>query len=262
MDKRLEAFKRLLDIMDDLRAGCPWDKKQTIESLRHLTIEETYELSEAILASDYQDVKKELGDLIMHIVFYARIANERGLFDISDVINSVCDKLIVRHPHIYGQVKADTAEQVLENWEKIKITKEGNRSVLGGVPAGLPPLLKAYRMTDKASGVGFDWDNKEDCWAKVLEEMDELQEEVKNDGPKERKDEEFGDLLFALVNYSRFIKVNADDALEHANNKFKRRFTYIEEKAKEMGKSVADMTLAEMEELWQEAKGFEITDNR
>ena len=257
MDKRLEAFKRLLDIMDDLRAGCPWDKKQTIESLRHLTIEETYELSEAILASDYQDVKKELGDLIMHIVFYARIANERGLFDISDVINSVCDKLIVRHPHIYGDVKADTAEKVLENWEKIKITKEGNRSVLGGVPAGLPPLLKAYRMTDKASGVGFDWDNKEDCWAKVLEEMNELQEEVKNDGSKERKDEEFGDLLFALVNYSRFIKVNADDALEHANNKFKRRFTYIEEKAKEMGKSVADMTLAEMEALWQEAKSEE-----
>jgi len=254
MDKRLEAFKRLLDIMDDLRKGCPWDKKQTIESLRHLTIEETYELSEAILAADYQDVKKELGDLIMHIVFYARIANEKGLFDISDVINSICDKLIVRHPHIYGDVKVESAEEVLENWEKIKIKKEGNKSVLGGVPAGLPPLLKAYRMTDKASGVGFDWPNKEECWKKVLEEMDELQEEVKNDGSKERKDEEFGDLLFALVNYSRFIKVNADDALEHANNKFKKRFMYIEDKAKEMGKSVADMTLNEMEALWQEAK--------
>lgn len=258
MDKRLEAFKRLLDIMDDLRKGCPWDKKQTIESLRHLTIEETYELSEAILASDYQDVKKELGDLIMHIVFYARIADERGLFDISDVINSICDKLIIRHPHIYGDVKVESAEEVLENWEKIKIKKEGNRSVLGGVPAGLPPLLKAYRMTDKASGVGFDWPNKEECWAKVLEEMNELQEEVKNDGPIERKDEEFGDLLFALVNYSRFIKVNADTALEHANIKFKKRFTYIEDRAREVGKSVADMTLEEMEELWEEAKKFEV----
>ena len=256
MDKRLEAFKRLLDIMEDLRKGCPWDKKQTIESLRHLTIEETYELSEAIIASDYQDVKKELGDLIMHIVFYSRLAAEKGLFDIADVINSICDKLIVRHPHIYGDVKVETAEEVLENWEKIKIKKEGNRSVLGGVPAGLPPLLKAYRMTDKASGVGFDWPNKEECWAKVLEEMDELQEEVKNGGSKERVDEEFGDLLFALVNYSRFIKVNADDALEHANAKFKKRFTYIEEKAREMGKSVADMTLDEMEALWQEAKSL------
>ena len=254
MDKRLEAFKRLLDIMDDLRAGCPWDKKQTIESLRHLTIEETFELSEAIIASDYQDVKKELGDLIMHIVFYSKIADERGLFDISDVINSICDKLIVRHPHIYGTEKVESAEEVLQNWEKIKIKKEGNRSVLGGVPAGLPPLLKAYRMTDKASGVGFDWENKDDCWKKVLEEMDELQEVVRNDETKERKDEELGDLLFALVNYSRFIKVNADDALEHANAKFKRRFTYIEDRAREMGRSVADMTLDEMEELWQEAK--------
>jgi len=254
MDKRLEAFKRLLDIMDDLRAKCPWDKKQTIGSLRHLTIEETYELSEAILAVDYQDIKKELGDLIMHIVFYAHIAQENGLFDITDVINGVCEKLILRHPHVYGDVKVSSAEDVSENWEKIKIKREGNRSVLGGVPASLPPLLKAYRMTDKASGVGFDWENKEDCWAKVLEEMNELQEEVKNNGSNERKDEEFGDLLFALVNYSRFIKVNADDALEHANVKFKRRFTYIEERAKEMGKSVADMTLKEMDALWNEAK--------
>lgn len=258
MDKRLEAFKRLLDIMDDLRAGCPWDRKQTIESLRHLTIEETFELSEAIIASDYQDVKKELGDLIMHIVFYSKIADERGLFDIADVINSICDKLIVRHPHIYGTAKVESADDVSQNWEKIKIQKEGNRSVLGGVPAGLPPLLKAYRMTDKASGVGFDWENKEDCWKKVLEEMDELQEEVRNDGSRERKDEEFGDLLFALVNYSRFIKVNADDALEHANAKFKSRFTYMEDRAREMGRTVADMTLDEMEALWQEAKRLEI----
>lgn len=257
MDKRLEAFKRLLDIMDDLRKGCPWDKKQTIESLRHLTIEETYELSEAILASDYQDIKKELGDLIMHIVFYARIADERGLFDISDVINSICDKLIVRHPHIYGDVKVETAEDVLENWEKIKIKKEGNRSVLGGVPAGLPPLLKAYRMVDKASGVGFDWPDKDECWDKVLEEMNELQEEVKNNGSRERLDEEFGDLMFALVSYSRFIKVNADDALEHANTKFIKRFSYIEDKVRETGKSVADMTLREMDALWNEAKNNE-----
>lgn len=257
MDKRLEAFKRLLDIMDDLRAGCPWDRKQTIESLRHLTIEETFELSEAIIASDYQDVKKELGDLIMHIVFYSKIADERGLFDIADVINGICDKLIVRHPHIYGNEKVESAEDVLQNWEKIKIQKEGNRSVLGGVPAGLPPLLKAYRMTDKASGVGFDWENGDDCWKKVLEEMDELQEEVRNDGPKERKDEELGDLLFALVNYSRFIKVNADDALEHANAKFKRRFTYMEERARETGRSIAELSSDEMEELWMEAKKSE-----
>ncbi|MBP9994806.1 MAG: nucleoside triphosphate pyrophosphohydrolase [bacterium] len=257
MDKRLEAFKRLLDIMDDLRAGCPWDRKQTIESLRHLTIEETFELSEAIIASDYQDVRKELGDLIMHIVFYSKIADERGLFDIADVINGICDKLIVRHPHIYGNERVESAEDVLQNWEKIKIQKEGNRSVLGGVPAGLPPLLKAYRMTDKASGVGFDWENGDDCWKKVLEEMDELQEEVRNDGPKERKDEELGDLLFALVNYSRFIKVNADDALEHANAKFKRRFTYMEERARETGRSITEMSSDEMEELWMEAKKSE-----
>ncbi|MCQ2316581.1 MAG: nucleoside triphosphate pyrophosphohydrolase [Bacteroidales bacterium] len=257
MDKRLEAFKRLLDIMDDLRAGCPWDRKQTIESLRHLTIEETFELSEAIIASDYQDVRKELGDLIMHIVFYSKIADERGLFDIADVINGICDKLIVRHPHIYGNEKVESAEDVLQNWEKIKIQKEGNRSVLGGVPAGLPPLLKAYRMTDKASGVGFDWENGDDCWKKVLEEMDELQEEVRNDGPKERKDEELGDLLFALVNYSRFIKVNADDALEHANAKFKRRFTYMEERARETGRSIAELSPDEMEELWRQAKSDE-----
>lgn len=257
MDKRLEAFKRLLDIMDDLRAGCPWDRKQTIESLRHLTIEETFELSEAIIASDYQDVRKELGDLIMHIVFYSKIADERGLFDIAAVINGICDKLIVRHPHIYGNEKVESAEDVLQNWEKIKIQKEGNRSVLGGVPAGLPPLLKAYRMTDKASGVGFDWENGDDCWKKVLEEMDELQEEVRNDGPKERKDEELGDLLFALVNYSRFIKVNADDALEHANAKFKRRFTYMEERARETGRSIAELSPDEMEELWRQAKSDE-----
>ena len=250
----LAGFRHLLEIMDELREKCPWDRKQTFETLRNLTVEETFELSDAIMNKDYKDVCKELGDLMLHIVFYSKVASETNLFDIKDVLNQLCDKLIRRHPHIYGEEKVNTAEEVLENWEKIKIKKEGNKSVLGGVPAGLPPLLKAYRMTDKASGVGFDWPNKEECWAKVLEEMNELQEEVKNDGSIERKDEEFGDLLFALVNYSRFIKVNADTALEHANAKFKKRFTYIEDRAREMGKSVADMTLDEMEELWKEAK--------
>ena len=254
MDKRLEAFKRLLDIMDELRKGCPWDKKQTIESLRHLTIEEVFELSEAVLANDMQDVRKELGDIIMHIVFYSKIAEEKGLFDISDVINSICDKLIIRHPHIFGDVKAETAEAVLENWEKIKISKEGNKSVLGGVPAGLPPLLKAYRMQEKASGVGFDWSSKEEVWSKVEEEIRELRSEVDNGSPKELVENELGDLLFAIVNYSRFLKVNPDDALEHTNRKFKSRFQYIEQKAAENGKSLLDMNIDEMEFFWQEAK--------
>ncbi len=254
MDKRLEAFRRLLDIMDELRKGCPWDKKQTIESLRHLTIEEVFELSEAVLANDMQDVRKELGDIIMHIVFYSKIAEEKGLFDISDVINSICDKLIIRHPHIFGDVKAETAEAVLENWEKIKILKEGNKSVLGGVPAGLPPLLKAYRMQEKASGVGFDWNNREEVWNKVEEEIRELRAEVDNGSPKDLVENELGDLLFAIVNYSRFLKVNPDDALEHTNRKFKSRFQYIEQKAAENGKSLLDMNIDEMESFWQEAK--------
>lgn len=258
MDNKIESFKRLLSIMDDLRKGCPWDKKQTMDSLRHLTIEEVYELSEAILHHDNEDIKKELGDLIMHVVFYSKIAEEGGLFDIADVVNGICDKLVVRHPHIYGEVKVGSADEVSQNWEKIKVKKEGNRSVLGGVPDGLPPLLKAYRMTEKASGAGFDWDNKEDCWNKVLEEMEELQSEVNNNGSKDRIDEEFGDLMFALVNYSRFLKINADDALEHANAKFKRRFSFMEEKANESGKSIVDMGLDEMESLWVEAKKIEI----
>ena len=245
-------------IMDDLRKGCPWDKKQTMDSLRHLTIEEVYELSEAILHHDNEDIKKELGDLIMHVVFYSKIAEEGGLFDIADVVNGICDKLVLRHPHIYGEVKVGSADEVSQNWEKIKVKKEGNRSVLGGVPDGLPPLLKAYRMTEKASGAAFDWDNKEDCWNKVLEEMEELQSEVNNNGSKDRIDEEFGDLMFALVNYSRFLKINADDALEHANAKFKRRFSLMEEKANESGKSIVDMGLDELESLWVEAKKIEI----
>lgn len=249
-----DAFQRLLDIMDRLRVECPWDKKQTIESLRHLTIEEVFELSQAIVDEDYQDVKKELGDIIMHIVFYSRIAEDRKLFTIDDVINGICEKLIIRHPHVFGDTSVKNAEEVADNWEKIKLTKEHNRSVLGGVPNALPELVKAYRMQEKAAGVGFDWNKKEDVWEKVEEEINELKYEVENNGSKERLTEEFGDLMFALVNYSRFIKVNPMDALEVANKKFRSRFTFVEEKAREMGKSLVDMSLDEMNELWEEAK--------
>ena len=256
----MEAFQRLLDIMDRLRVECPWDRKQTIESLRHLTIEEVFELSQAIVDEDYQDVRKELGDIIMHIVFYSRIAQDRNLFTIDDVINGICEKLIIRHPHVFGDISVKSAEEVADNWEKIKLTKEQNRSVLGGVPNALPELVKAYRMQEKAAGVGFDWENKEQVWEKVEEEIRELKDEIreremgKGDGNKERITEEFGDLMFALVNYSRFIKVNPMDALEVANKKFRNRFNYVEEKARENGKSLVDMSLDEMNELWEEAK--------
>ena len=253
MDKRLEAFQRLLNIMDDLRAQCPWDKKQTMQSLRHLTIEETYELGDAILDNDLQEVKKELGDLLLHIVFYAKIGSETGYFDIADVANGVCEKLIIRHPHIYGDVKVDNEEDVKRNWEKIKL-KEGNKSVLGGVPKSLPALVKASRIQDKAAGVGFDWDNIDDVFAKVKEEIEELHAEVK--AQKHTAIEaEFGDVLFSLINYARFLKVNPEDALERTNKKFIARFQYLERKAAESGKSLRDMTLAEMEAYWQEAKG-------
>ena len=253
MDKRLEAFQRLLNIMDDLRAQCPWDKKQTMQSLRHLTIEETYELGDAILDNDLQEVKKELGDLLLHIVFYAKIGSETGDFDIADVANGVCEKLIIRHPHIYGDVKVDNEEDVKRNWEKIKL-KEGNKSVLGGVPKSLPALVKASRIQDKAAGVGFDWDNIDDVFAKVKEEIEELHAEVK--AQKHTTIEaEFGDVLFSLINYARFLKVNPEDALERTNKKFIARFQYLEHKATESGKSLRDMTLAEMETYWQEAKG-------
>jgi len=239
--------------MDDLRAQCPWDKKQTMQSLRHLTIEETYELGDAILDNDLQEVKKELGDLLLHIVFYAKIGSETGDFDIADVANGVCDKLIIRHPHIYGDVKVDDEEDVKRNWEKIKL-KEGNKSVLGGVPKSLPALVKASRIQDKAAGVGFDWDNIDDVFAKVKEEIEELHAEVK--AQKHTAIEaEFGDVLFSLINYARFLKVNPEDALERTNKKFIARFQYLERKAAESGKSLRDMTLAEMETYWQEAKG-------
>lgn len=253
-DERLVAFERLLNIMDDLRAKCPWDKKQTMQSLRHLTIEETYELGDAILSNDLQEVKKELGDLLLHIVFYAKIGSETNSFNIADVANSVCEKLIERHPHIYGDVQVNNEEDVKHNWEKIKL-KEGNKSVLGGVPKSLPALVKATRIQDKAAGVGFDWDNIDDVFAKIKEEIDELHAEVKAE-QQSNIESEFGDVLFSLINYARFLKVNPEDALERTNRKFIARFQYLEEKATAQGKSLKDMTLQEMETYWQEAKNL------
>jgi XTP/dITP diphosphohydrolase len=254
-DKRLEAFKRLLDIMDDLRTGCPWDKEQTLESLRHLTIEETFELSDAILEGNLDEIKKELGDLMLHIVFYAKIGSEKKAFDITDVLEGISEKLIFRHPHIYGEVEVSGAEEVKENWEKLKL-KEGKKSVLEGVPKSVPPLLKAYRIQEKVKGVGFDWERPEQVWEKVEEEMAELKAEVEK-GDKGRMESEFGDLLFALVNYARFIGVNPDDALERTNLKFIKRFQHLESQAGKTGKSLKDMTLAEMDVFWEEAKAKE-----
>ena len=253
-DERLVAFERLLNIMDDLRAKCPWDKKQTMQSLRHLTIEETYELGDAILSNDLQEVKKELGDLLLHIVFYAKIGSETNSFNIADVANGVCEKLIERHPHIYGDVQVNNEEDVKRNWEKIKL-KEGNKSVLGGVPKSLPALVKATRIQDKAAGVGFDWDNIDDVFAKIKEEIDELHAEVKAQ-KQSNIESEFGDVLFSLINYARFLKVNPEDALERTNRKFIARFQYLEEKATAQGKSLKDMTLQEMESYWQESKNL------
>jgi len=251
------AFLRLLNVLDTLRTQCPWDKKQTMETLRHLTIEETYELSDAILEGDMQEIKKELGDVMMHLVFYARIADEQSEFNITDVLNGVCDKLISRHPHIYGDVEADTEEQVKQNWEKLKL-KEGNKSVLAGVPTSLPALVKASRIQEKARGVGFDWEEKQQVWEKVEEELQEFKDEFNiADGREinvEKAEGEFGDLLFSLVNYARFIDINPENALEKTNKKFIKRFQYLEEKAKASGKALQDMTLAEMDVYWNEAK--------
>lgn len=250
--QKLEAFGRLLDIMDDLREKCPWDKKQTLESLRHLTIEETYELGDAILDHDLDEVKKELGDLLLHIVFYAKIGSESGTFDIADVANGICDKLIHRHPHIYGDVTVKDEEEVKQNWEKLKL-REGKKSVLEGVPKSLPALVKASRIQDKARGVGFDWEEPHQVWDKLQEELGELQHEVQT-GDKSRIEAEFGDVLFSMINYARFLDVNPEDALERTNKKFITRFTYLESKAAQMGKSLQDMTLAEMDVFWEEAK--------
>lgn len=251
------AFTRLLTIMDELRLNCPWDKKQTLESLRHLTIEEVYELSDSILSADMPEIKKELGDIMLHLVFYARIASEGNHFNITDVLNSICDKLINRHPHIYSDVEVNDENDVKRNWEQIKL-KEGNKSVLGGVPASLPALVKASRIQEKARGVGFDWEEKSQVWAKVEEEMQEFKNEFNaEDGTaidQEKAEGEFGDLLFSLINYARFININPEDALEKTNRKFIKRFQYLEEKAAENGKQLHNMSLAEMDVFWEEAK--------
>jgi XTP/dITP diphosphohydrolase len=250
--QQLDAFGRLLDIMDDLREKCPWDKKQTLQTLRHLTIEETYELGDAILDNDLQEVKKELGDLLLHLVFYAKIGSETGDFDIADVANGICEKLIHRHPHIYSDVVVADEEEVKQNWEKLKL-KEGKKSVLEGVPKGLPALVKASRIQDKAKGVGFDWEESSQVWEKVKEELAEFHDEVQA-GDKDKMEAEFGDVLFSLINYTRFIDINPEDALERTNKKFIKRFMYLESKAGELGKPLQDMTLAEMDVFWNEAK--------
>ena len=257
--EKLHAFDRLLTIMDELRENCPWDKKQTLESLRHLTIEETYELSDAILEGNLHEVKKELGDLMLHNVFYARIGSEKRAFDIADVLNGVCDKLIERHPHIYGDVVANDEQAVKENWERIKLKEQGaNKSVLGGVPLSLPAVVKAMRIQEKARGVGFDWDEKEQVWHKVEEEMREFKNEFNIDTTeiidKEKAQNEFGDLLFSLINYARFVDINPEEALERTNKKFIKRFQFLETESAKDGKRMGEMTLEEMDEYWNRAK--------
>ncbi len=255
MDSRalqLKAFDRLLTIMDELREQCPWDKKQTMQTLRHLTIEETYELGDAILENDLVEVKKELGDLLLHIVFYAKIGSETRDFDIADVCNGICEKLIHRHPHIYGDVKVKDEEEVKRNWENIKL-KEGKKSVLEGVPKGLPALVKANRVQDKGAGVGFDWEEPQQVFEKLKEELGELQDEIKA-GNSDKMEAEFGDVLFSMINYARFLNINPENALERTNKKFIDRFQYLEAKAREAGKSLKEMTLGEMDVYWEEAK--------
>jgi XTP/dITP diphosphohydrolase len=255
MDNRknqLQAFDRLLTIMDDLREKCPWDQKQTLQSLRHLTIEETYELGDAILDNDLNEVKKELGDLLLHIVFYAKIGSETKDFDIADVCNEICEKLIHRHPHIYSDVVVKDEEEVKQNWEKLKL-KEGKKSVLEGVPKSLPALVKASRIQDKVKGVGFDWEEPHQVWDKVQEEIEEFQVEVAI-GNQDKMEAEFGDVLFSMINYARFLNINPEDALERTNKKFIKRFQYLESKAEKLGKPLMEMTLVEMDVFWEEAK--------
>ena len=257
MNEKSQAFERLLKIMDELREQCPWDKKQTMESLRHLTIEETYELTDSIIENQPDKIKKELGDLLLHIVFYARIASETDLFDIKDVIDSLCEKLIHRHPHIYGDVKVTSDEDVKKNWEQLKL-KEGNTSVLAGVSKSIPAMIKAMRIQEKARAAGFDWENKTQVWDKVMEELQEFKDETtKENHDRKRIEDEFGDLIFALINYSRFIDVNPEEALERTNLRFIHRFKYLEEKAKENGQELTKMTLEEMDVYWNEAKKLE-----
>ena len=252
MKNKTKAFSRLLTIMDELREKCPWDQKQTYDSLRYLTIEEMYELSDAILDKDMQGIKKELGDVLLHIVFYARIASETNDFDIADVIHSVCDKLVHRHPHVYGDVKVADEKEVKANWEKLKL-KEGNKSVLEGVPKSLPAIVKAFRIQEKVRGIGFDWDDKSQVWEKVLEEIEELKVEIKK-GDNDRIESEFGDVLFALTNYARFIDVNPEDALERTNKRFIKRFQIMERMIDKDGLSLSDMKLSEMDVFWEKAK--------
>jgi len=260
-ESQLKSFDRLLTIMDELRERCPWDRKQTIESLRHLTIEETFELSDAILEQDMVEIKKELGDILLHIVFYAKIGAEKEAFDISSVIDSLCEKLIRRHPHIYGDTDVQDEEEVKRNWEKIKLTEKGNKTVLGGVPRSLPAMIKAMRIQEKARGVGFDWEEKHQVWDKVEEEMQEFKEEFNVSSGEElnkgKATAEFGDLLFSLINYARFIDINPEEALEKTNRKFIHRFGYLEQAVKSLGKSLEEMSLAEMDVLWNEAKNSE-----
>ncbi|NAS29787.1 nucleoside triphosphate pyrophosphohydrolase [Flavobacteriaceae bacterium R38] len=251
-EDQLKAFDRLLTIMDELREQCPWDKKQTMESLRHLTIEETYELGDAILDQDLQEVKKELGDVLLHIVFYAKIGSETNDFDIADVAHTICEKLINRHPHIYGDVKVDDEEDVKRNWENLKL-KEGKKSVLEGVPKSLPALVKANRIQDKVAGVGFDWEKPEQVWEKLKEELNEFQEEVKV-SDKAKMEAEFGDVLFSMINYARFLNIDPENALEKTNKKFIKRFQYLENKAKENNLELKDMSLSQMDVFWEEAK--------
>lgn len=258
--EKLKAFDRLLTIMDELRLNCPWDKKQTLETLRHLTIEEVHELSDAIIEKDLDEIKKELGDILLHITFYSKIGDEKGAFDISDVLNGICEKLIHRHPHIYGDAVAEDDEAVKANWEKIKLKEKGNHSVLGGVPKTLPALVKAMRIQEKARGVGFDWEKKEQVWEKVEEEMQEFKDEfdVTSSNPlnAELAQNEFGDLLFSLINYARFMDINPEEALERTNKKFIKRFQYLETESAKDGKKISEMTLEEMDTYWEKAKSL------
>jgi len=257
MDKKLNAFKRLLIIMDELREQCPWDKKQTIQSLRKLTIEETYELADAITDNNFDGIKEELGDLIMHIVFYAKIGSEKQKFDIADVLNNVCDKLIRRHPHIYGDVKVESAEDVKKNWENIKLKEKKNKTVLGGVPRSLPAIVKANRLQEKARGVGFDWEQKEQVWDKVNEELNEVIAETKKENNKDKIEQEFGDLLFSVINAARLYNIDPENALERTNKKFIQRFNYLENKTIKKGIDLHKMPLNEMDKIWNDAKKTE-----
>ena len=256
-EEKIEAFGRLLDVLDRLRVECPWDRKQTNESLRPNTIEEVFELCDALMKDDSKNICKELGDVLMHVCFYALIGQEKGEFDVADVCQKQADKLIFRHPHVYGEVVAESAEKVLQNWEQIKLReKDGNKTVLSGVPQALPSLIKAYRIQDKARNVGFDWDKREDVWTKVREELDELQAELERDD-KERSTAELGDFLFSVINAARLYHLNPDNALEQTNQKFIRRFNYVEQHSIREGKPLTEMTLAEMDKLWEEAKKTE-----